>query len=71
MTITMTDKLVRDGFCRPVYLSLVARATISRHNGTPILESYNPVYHYWATYRDLSRNEVVKYLGETYLRNMK
>lgn len=65
-----TDKLKRDGYFRPVYLSLKARATISRHNGTPILESFNDLYHYWCTHRDLSKAEVVKYLGEGYLGNM-
>jgi len=66
-------------FCRttginrfqPSYLSLIARATVSRHTGTPILEVFNPVYQYWATKRDLRRDEVIRYLGENYTRNMR
>ncbi len=54
----------------PVYISLVARATLSRHNGKPILESYNNHYGYWATHRDLSKAEVIKYLGDGYVGNM-
>lgn len=54
----------------PVYVSLIARATLSRHTGKPILQSYNAHYGYWATYRDLSKTEVVKYLGFNYVKNM-
>jgi hypothetical protein len=63
------DFVQRDGYFHPVYLSLIARATVSRHNGTPILESFNG--RYWSTHRFLSRAEVILYLGEGYVRNMK
>ncbi len=67
--MTSEDKLRRDGYFRPTYLSLVARATLSRHTGRPILESFNPVYHYWATHRDLTRAETARYLGPGYVRS--
>lgn len=65
------DFVQRDGYFRPVYLSLVARATVSRHNGTPIIEQFNPIYSYWCTYRDMTAKEVCRYLGPGYLANMK
>jgi hypothetical protein len=66
-----SEKLARDGYFRPVYLSLIARANISRHNGVPILERFDTTYSYWATCRDLSANEVVRYLGRGCLANMR
>lgn len=54
----------------PVYLSLVCRATLSRHTGKPILEVYNPVYHYWATHRPLDAAQTSRYLGEGYVKNI-
>lgn len=70
--MTLQQFVARDGYAgRSIYLSLIARASISRHNGAPVMEAYNPVYGYWATARDLSAREVTKYLGAGYLRNMR
>ncbi len=69
--MTAEDFVARDGFFHPVYLSLVARATVSRHSGTPIMEVYNNKYGYWATKSFLTKAQVVKWLGAGYLRNIK
>jgi hypothetical protein len=54
----------------PVYLSLTTRATLSRHTGVPIREELNTAYWYWATVGDLTKQEVIQYLGEGYVGNM-
>lgn len=66
---TSEDRLATVGHFTPTYLTSERRASVSRHTGTPILEEYNPVYHYWATARDLLPLEIVQYLGPAYLRN--
>jgi len=71
MTTTSQDRLRTRGHFTPTYLGLDRRATVSRHAGTPIVEAYNPLYHYWATERELTPIEVVAYLGEGYLRNLR
>jgi hypothetical protein len=47
------------------------RAMIGRQHCVPILEAFNPVYGYWATERDLTREEVIEHFGANYVANMK
>lgn len=71
MAMTLEQRVARDGHASGgrVYLTLIARAAIGK-SGVPCLEVYNHTYGYWATERLLSKREVIKYMGEGYVKNM-
>lgn len=68
---TSQDRLKTVGYFTPTYLSPIKMATISEHTGVPMFKHLNEFWGYWTTGRELTREEVIKYLGPSYLDNMR